>query len=645
MMNAVRCHQQKHGFESANKHLITVLHVDDDEDFQICFKRYLEKQGKFKVENAFSADDAIQKIGQKQFDVIVSDHQMPKKTGIDFLKQLKQLQNDIPFFLLTGDPRNQTLTEALESGAYRVFNKNSSSETLYLELAHSIQQSVKNNKTQESKNELKMGDITGQQQELLKAVSRGLDVEILVVSRDYRILWSNIMSKENRTDLLDKNCYEVFQKKSCVCNKCGVQQIFEENKDRVVVQKQANVFGKPEIWIESTITPVKNEQGKIIAALEIIVPITKRKNAENARKESENKFRAITESAKDGVILINEKGKIDLWNPAAEKIFGYTKEDVIGKDVHTIATSKKYKRYHEAMLQFVSGKGKYANKRFEFDGLKKDGKSVPIEVSLSPVKLKGKMHALAIVRDSTERKTAWTSLEQTIDELVKINEKLGVLSRLTRHDARNKLSVILNNIYLARRTSNKQPQTEMYLQEIESVVDQMTKIFDFASHYEKLGIEELTHNSVEKRFKEAATLSSSTQNIQFVSECDDLFVLADSLLRQLFYNMIHNSLNHGTKVNQIKIHYKEESDQLKLFYEDNGSGIAANEKNKIFKEGYGKGTGFGLYLIRKTCEAYGWTIQETGVPSKGAQFVISIPKESKEGKPSYKFEHTEARSS
>ena len=62
-----------------------------------------------------------------------------------------------------------------------------------------------------------------------------------------------------------------------------------------------------------------------------------------------------------------------------------------------------------------------------------------------------------------------------------------------------------------------------------------------------------------------------------------------------------------------------------------------DEKKKIFKEGYGKGTGYGLYLIRKMCEVYGWTIQETGKPGKGAEFTMTIPKTGEKGKANYKL--------
>ena len=112
--------------------------------------------------------------------------------------------------------------------------------------------------------------------------------------------------------------------------------------------------------------------------------------------------------------------------------------------------------------------------------------------------------------------------------------------------------------------------------------------------------------------------------------------MADSLLRQLFYNLIDNTLKYGEKVSQIRVYHEEVGkDQLKLVYEDDGIGVPNDEKKKIFKEGYGKGTGYGLYLIKKICETYGWTIRETGKLGKGAQFTITIPKMNKSGKISY----------
>jgi len=212
---------------------------------------------------------------------------------------------------------------------------------------------------------------------------------------------------------------------------------------------------------------------------------------------------------------------------------------------------------------------------------------------------------------------------------------LGVVGKLTRHDARNKLSVMANNVYLAKQKLAANHSSLEYLGDIESAIDQMEKIFDFARTYEMLGVEELSYMNVEKSVDEATMLFSGLDGAKLVNECKGLTVMADSLLRQLVYNLIDDTLKHGEKVSQIRVYYEEGEDQLKLVYEDDGVGIPEDKKEKIFKEGYGKGTGYGLYLITKICEAYGWTIQETGVPGKGAQFTMTIPKMNKSGKISY----------
>ena len=115
-------------------------------------------------------------------------------------------------------------------------------------------------------------------------------------------------------------------------------------------------------------------------------------------------------------------------------------------------------------------------------------------------------------------------------------------------------------------------------------------------------------------------------------------MLADSLLQQMFYNLIDNSLKYGQKTTRIEIHYAKGSlDELKLLYEDDGVGIPEIDKAKLFKEGYSTGgsTGYGLYLIKKMMEVYGWTIQEKGETDKGALFTVTIPKTNQNGEENY----------
>ncbi|MBU7024696.1 MAG: ATP-binding protein, partial [Theionarchaea archaeon] len=84
-------------------------------------------------------------------------------------------------------------------------------------------------------------------------------------------------------------------------------------------------------------------------------------------------------------------------------------------------------------------------------------------------------------------------------------------------------------------------------------------------------------------------------------------------------------LKHGKTVTKIRLYYQIKNSNLNLVYEDDGEGISTSEKEKIFLEGYGKDTGYGLYIIRKICETYRWIVKETGDHSKGVQFTMVIP--------------------
>jgi signal transduction histidine kinase len=231
-----------------------------------------------------------------------------------------------------------------------------------------------------------------------------------------------------------------------------------------------------------------------------------------------------------------------------------------------------------------------------------------------------------------------TAEKHMLDRAEKMNEKLSVVGGLTRHDVNNKLSTILSTSYLLKQRLRDNQSLEL-VKETESAVHQIEGLFEFARIYEKLGTEELVYVDAEKVFNEAARLFPSLKDIKIVNDCHGLTVFADSLLRQLFYNLVDNSLEHGEKPSRIRVFYEEKNDHLNVIYEDDGVGIPQAAKPKLFDEGYttGKGSSHGLYLVKKMMEVYGWTIQETGMPGKGAKFTITIPKTNQNGKENYRL--------
>jgi signal transduction histidine kinase len=174
---------------------------------------------------------------------------------------------------------------------------------------------------------------------------------------------------------------------------------------------------------------------------------------------------------------------------------------------------------------------------------------------------------------------------------------------------------------------------------MEQAVQETTRIFDFAKMYEQIGVEELTYIDVEEKLKEAVALFSGPIPT-IINDCHGLTVLADSFLRQLFFNFIDNTRKHGKKTTTIRVYFeKADQDSLKLVYEDDGVGVPSENKPRLFKEGYSTGgsTGFGLFLTKRMMDVYDWQIQENGTPGEGAKFTITIPKLSKSGKENYQI--------
>ena len=128
---------------------------------------------------------------------------------------------------------------------------------------------------------------------------------------------------------------------------------------------------------------------------------------------------------------------------------------------------------------------------------------------------------------------------------------------------------------------------------------------------------------------------------KIVNECQGLTVYADSLLRQLFYNFVDNTRKYGQKSRRGKEYTskKSASGELQLIYQDDGVGISAENKEQLFKQGFSTGgsTGFGLFLIKKMMDVYGWSIEENGEVGKGVRFEISIPRLNSNGKENFAF--------
>jgi len=196
-------------------------------------------------------------------------------------------------------------------------------------------------------------------------------------------------------------------------------------------------------WVSVSSVQIERGGGKLIVSA--ITDVSDRKMAEEELRRSEERLRMITNTTKDALIMIDQGGRITFWNPAAEDIFGWAAEEVIGKDLHALIAPERYSRAHEAGFGEFSctGRGHMVDKTIELEGLRKDGTEFPLELSLSVAHGEGAWQGVGVIRDITERKEAEAELERT-------NSRLEEFAHTVSHDMKAPLnSILLGSEFLA----------------------------------------------------------------------------------------------------------------------------------------------------------------------------------------------------
>lgn len=166
-----------------------------------------------------------------------------------------------------------------------------------------------------------------------------------------------------------------------------------------------------------------------------------------ALAESEEKFRGISASANDAIIMMDENGNISYWNKSAERILGYRTSELIGKPLHDVIVPHCYQDPFKAGFERFAktGEGKIVGKSVEVTALKKSGLEFPVDVSISSLNLNDKWHSIGILRDITDRKEAEIELQKAHDELeVRVEERTNELSganTLLRNEIKNRIEI------------------------------------------------------------------------------------------------------------------------------------------------------------------------------------------------------------
>ena len=168
------------------------------------------------------------------------------------------------------------------------------------------------------------------------------------------------------------------------------------------------------LWVSTNGIPITDDNGNLTGYRGTDTDITAKKESEELLAQSESRLRAITDSAYDAIIMMDNQGRITFWNPAASKVFGYTENEAAGQNLHALIIPQKYYATHnEAFPLFqTTGLGAKIGRKLEFEALRKDGQQIVVEMSVTSIKIKGAWHAVGIIQDISLRKAAEISLVQ-----------------------------------------------------------------------------------------------------------------------------------------------------------------------------------------------------------------------------------------
>ncbi len=394
-----------------------------------------------------------------------------------------------------------------------------------------------------------------------------------------------------------------------------------------------------------------------------------RQLTERALRESEERFRSFAETAIDAIIMTQPPGFICFWNRAAEKMFGYSFDEV--HDTHLadlIVPLESRERVRAEIAESYRYAGEQRQEiRGEYSAKRKDGSEFPIEISMALMPLKGQWRSAVIIKDITRRKMAEAQvlkanadLEESLARLKSAQTQLirsekmaslGVLSAGVAHEIKNPLNIINMSVQLLEMDGNLSNDIKKQCGTIREQVQRAVKITenlrDFARQRAS-AIEEVNIHQLLEKTLQLIEYEAALDNLKVVRcfNAEHAQVKGDrDQLAQVFLNMINNARDSIIEIQAkhtypalLKSGWKGEllvetglaNGHLFIRFADTGIGIHPDAVNKIFDPFFttkpeGKGTGLGLSISAGIVESHGGRIDCESREGNGAVFTIFLP--------------------
>ena len=405
----------------------------------------------------------------------------------------------------------------------------------------------------------------------------------------------------------------------------------------------------------------KDELGRVTQSFNAIAQRLRREweqaHEENARAraaearllESEERTRLIVQSALDAAVAIDGGGVIVDWNPQAAAIFGWSREEALGRRLSELIVPQAHRPAHEAGLRKFAqtGEGPVLNKRIEIAALRRDGAEFPIELSITPIRSPRGTTFSAFVRDITERKQAERELKEAKEEAEAANTAKSEFLASMSHELRTPLNSVIgfSTVLLKGKGKTLSAQEAAYLERILDNGKHLLGLINSILDLSKVEAGKIELNVVEVDLgalvrETIAQLEGRTvdKDVRLRAEVPDPvapFRTDPEKLKQVLINLVGNALKfteHGSVTVRV-VAEGPHARPVRIEVQDTGVGIPKEMHGRIFeafqqadtgKARKYEGTGLGLTISRSLCTLMGYRIDVASEVGKGSTFSILL---------------------
>jgi PAS domain S-box-containing protein len=345
-----------------------------------------------------------------------------------------------------------------------------------------------------------------------------------------------------------------------------------------------------------------------------------------------NRLSAIVESSDDAIVSKDLNGTVTSWNPAAERIFGYTADEMVGRPIITIIPPELHNEETRILATIARGE---RIEHYETVRVSKSGERIDISLTISPVKDENGriVGAAKIARDITQRKKAERAL-RTSERLASV----GRLAATVAHEINNPLEAVTNLIYLAKHADAVE-QVREYLAAAEQELDRISHLTKqtLGFYRETKGVSAVRVGAIARALLPVFSARARNKGVEISTDIqhDPEINAVPGEIRQLLANLLSNSLDAVDRGGHIRVRVSAVPTTVRrgvrLTVADNGRGIPADARARLFEPFFTTkreiGTGLGLWVCHSIVEKHGGAIRVRSVtagPRRGTTFSIFL---------------------